>query len=53
MKIVEKSRDGSKKKLLTRVVVMETNTRRHPYIGFMKSSSDYLNDDVVLHVSLY
>ena len=29
---------------------MET---RHPYIEFMKSTSDYLNDDAVLDVSLY
>ena len=32
---------------------METNTRRHPYITFIKSNSDYLNDDVVLDVSYF
>ena len=31
----------------------KTNAKRHPYIAFIKSSSDYLNDDVVLDVSLY
>ena len=36
----------------TRVVVMETITRRHPYITFIKSSSDDINDDVVSDVSL-
>ena len=29
------------------------NTRRHPYTTFMKSSIDYMNDDVLLDVSLY
>ena len=49
-KFEEKSRDGSKKKLSNK---SGSDTRRHPYIAFMKSSSEYLNDDVVLDVSLY
>ena len=43
-----KSRDGSEKKLSNKSSSDgKTNTRRHPYITFMKSSSDYFNNDIV------
>ena len=34
-------------------LVTNENEKENIYISFMKSSSDYLNDDVVLDVSLY
>ena len=40
IKIEEHSRDGSNKRTKTRAVVMVGNSRRHPYVDFMKSSGD-------------